>query len=128
MTGVMVTSGGTEAMTAAILAVVEPGDEVVFFQPVYDSYLPIIRRAGGIPRLLRLEPPDWRLNEDMLRSVFNGKTKAGLFNNPLNPSAVVYPREDLQLLARVCQQIDAGAICDEGRGHVAVCVRAHIPL
>ena len=61
MTEVMVTSGGTEALTSAILAVVEPGDEVVVFQPVYDSYLPIIRQAGGIPRLLRLEPPDWRL-------------------------------------------------------------------
>ena len=61
MTEVMVTSGGTEALTSAILAVVEPGDEVVVFQPVYDSYLPIIRQAGGIPRLLRLEPPHWRL-------------------------------------------------------------------
>ena len=59
MTEVMVTSGGTEALTSAILAVVEPGDEVVVFQPVYDSYLPIIRQAGGIPRLVRLEPPHW---------------------------------------------------------------------
>jgi len=94
MTEVMVTSGGTEALTSAILAVVEPGDEVVVFQPVYDSYLPIIRQAGGIPRLLRLEPPEWRLNEEMLQGVFNHKTKAVLFNNPLNPAAVVYPRED----------------------------------
>src|ERR1700736_6037378 len=59
MTEVMVTSGGTEALTSAILAVVEPGDEVVVFQPVYDSYLPIIRQAGGIPRLVRLAPPPW---------------------------------------------------------------------
>src|SRR5437879_7663621 len=93
MTEVMVTSGGTEALTASILAVVEPGDEVVAFQPVYDSYLPIIRQAGGIPRLLRLEPPGWRLTEQMLRSVFNHKTTAVLFNNPLNPAAVVYPRD-----------------------------------
>ncbi len=76
MTEVMVTSGGTEALTSAILAVVEPGDEVVAFQPVYDSYLPIIRQAGGIPRLVRLEPPHWRLTEEALRSVFNHKTKA----------------------------------------------------
>ena len=61
MTEVMVTSGGTEALTSSILAVVEPGDEVICFQPVYDSYLPIIRQAGGIPRLLRLEPPYWRM-------------------------------------------------------------------
>ena len=106
MAEVMVTSGGTEALTSAILAVVEPGDEVIVFQPVYDSYLPIIRQAGGIPRLLRLEPPHWRLSEEMLRSAFNHKTKAVLFNNPLNPAAVVYPREDLELLARFCQEFD----------------------
>src|SRR6266566_2623376 len=113
MTEVMVTSGGTEALTSSILAVVEPGDEVVAFQPVYDSYLPIIRQAGGIPRLVRLEPPHWRLTEEALRSVFNHKTKAVLFNNPLNPAAVVYPREDLELLARFCQEFDTIAICDE---------------
>src|SRR5258705_405478 len=107
MAEVMVTSGGTEALTSAILAVVEPGDEVIVFQPVYDSYLPIIRQAGGIPRLLRLEPPDWRLTEEMLQSAFNRKTKAVLFNNPLNPAAVVYPREDLELLARFCQEFES---------------------
>jgi len=64
---VMVTSGGTEALTSAILAVVQPGDEVIVFQPVYDSYLPMIRQAGGIPRLVRLEPPHWRLSEEALR-------------------------------------------------------------
>src|SRR5207302_1332732 len=105
MAEVMVTSGGTEALTASILAVVEPGDEVVVFQPVYDSYLPIIRQAGGIPRLVRLEPPHWRLTEEALQGVFNHKTKAVLFNNPLNPAAVVYPREDLELLLRVAAKV-----------------------
>jgi aspartate/methionine/tyrosine aminotransferase len=128
MTEVMVTSGGTEALTSAILAVVEPGDEVVAFQPVYDSYLPIIRQAGGIPRLVRLEPPHWRLTEEALRSVFNHKTKAVLFNNPLNPAAVVYPREDLELLARFCQEFDTIAICDEVWEHVIFDGREHIPL
>ncbi len=128
MTEVMVTSGGTEALTSAILAVVEPGDEVVVFQPVYDSYLPIIRQAGGIPRLVRLEPPHWRLTEEALRGVFNHKTKAVLFNNPLNPAAVVYPREDLELLARFCQEFDAIAICDEVWEHVIFDGREHIPL
>jgi len=128
MTEVMVTSGGTEALTSSILSLVEPGDEVVCFQPVYDSYLPIIRQAGGIPRLLRLEPPEWRLNEEMLRSVFNHKTKAVLFNNPLNPAAVVYPREDLELLARYCQEFDVVAICDEVWEHVVFDGREHIPL
>ena len=127
-TEVMVTSGGTEALTSAILAVVEPGDEVIVFQPVYDSYLPIIRQAGGIPRLLRLEPPDWRLTEEMLQSAFNRKTKAVLFDDPLNPAAVVYPREDLELLARFCREFDAIAICDEVWEHVIFDGREHIPL
>ncbi|ABD87658.1 aminotransferase [Rhodopseudomonas palustris] len=128
MTEVMVTSGGTEALTASILAVVEPGDEVIVFQPVYDSYLPIIRQAGGIPKLVRLEPPYWRLTEEALRAVFTPKTRAVLFNNPLNPAAVVYPREDLELLARFCQEFDAIAICDEVWEHVVFDGRAHIPL
>ena len=128
MSEVMVTSGGTEALTSAILAVVQPGDEVIVFQPVYDSYLPIIRQAGGIPRLVRLEPPHWRLSEEALRNVFSSKTKAVLFNNPLNPAAVVYPREDLELLARFCREYDAVAICDEVWEHVVFDDREHIPL
>ena len=128
MTEVMVTSGGTEALTSSLLAVIEPGDEVVLFQPMYDSYLPIIRQAGGIPRLVRLQPPGWRLNEEILREVFNHKTKAVVFNNPLNPAAVVYPREDLELLARFCQEFDAIAICDEVWEHVVFDGREHVPL
>lgn len=128
MTEVMVTSGGTEALTSSLLAVIEPGDEVVLFQPMYDSYLPIIRQAGGIPRLVRLQPPGWRLNEEILREVFNHKTKTVVFNNPLNPAAVVYPREDLELLARFCQEFDTIAICDEVWEHVVFDGREHIPL
>lgn len=128
MTEVMVTSGATEALASAILSVVERGDEVIVFQPVYDSYLPIIRQAGGIPRLVRLEPPHWRITEESLRRVFNAKTKAIVFNNPLNPAAVVYPREDLELLARFCQEFDAVAICDEVWEHVTFDGLSHIPL
>jgi aspartate/methionine/tyrosine aminotransferase len=128
MTEVMVTSGGTEALTSSLLAMIEPGDEVVLFQPMYDSYLPIIRQAGGIPRLVRLQPTGWRLNEEILREVFNHKTKAVVFNNPLNPAAVVYPREDLELLARFCQEFDTIAICDEVWEHVVFDGREHIPL
>ncbi len=128
MAEVMVTSGGTEALTSAILAVVEPGDEVIVFQPVYDSYLPIIRQAGGIPRLVRLEPPHWRITEEALRAAFSPRTKAVVFNNPLNPAAVVYPREDLDLLAKFCLEFDALAICDEVWEHVIFDGREHIPL
>ncbi len=128
MTEVMVTSGATEALASAILSVVSPGDEVIVFQPVYDSYLPIIRQAGGIPKLVRLEPPHWRITEEALREVFSPKTKAIVFNNPLNPAAVVYPREDLELLARFCQEFDAVAICDEVWEHVTFDGLEHIPL
>ena len=128
MTEVMVTSGGTEALTSSIMSVVQPGDEVVVFQPAYDSYLPIIRQCGGIPRLVSLKPPHWRLTEEDLRAVFNRKTRAVLFNSPLNPAAVVYPREDLELLAKFCQEFDTIAICDEVWEHVTFDGHEHIPL
>ncbi len=128
MAEVLVVSGATEALAASILGLIEPGDEVVLFQPMYDAYVPLIRQAGGVPRFVRLEPPHWRLDEDALRRVFNRKTRFVVFNNPLNPAAVVYPREDLELLARYCQEFDVVAICDEVWEHVVFDGREHIPL
>lgn len=128
MSEVMVTSGATEALAAAIFGLIEPGDEVVVFQPFYDAYVPLIRRAGGVPRFVRLEPPHWRLPEEELRRVFSAKTRAVIFNNPLNPAAVVYPRADLELLARYCVEFDAVAICDEVWEHVVFDGRAHLPV
>ena len=125
---VMVTSGATEAIAGALFGLIEPGDEVVAFAPAYDAYLPLIRRAGGIPRIVRLEPPEWRLTEEALRAVFNSKTKVVCFNNPHNPAAIVYPREDLELLARFCKEFDVIAVCDEVWEHVLFDGRAHIPL
>ena len=127
-TEVMVTSGATEAIAASLFALIEPGDEVVVFQPFYDAYVPLIRRAGGIPRFVRLQPPHWRLVEDDLRQAFSPRTKLVIFNNPLNPAAVVYPREDLELLARVCVENDVMAVCDEVWEHVVFDGRAHVPL
>src|SRR6478736_456339 len=128
MTEVLVTSGATEAIAGAILGIVQPGDEVVIFQPFYDAYVPLVRLAGGIPKFVRLEPPHWRLPEEAMRKAFSPKTKAVLFNNPLNPAAVVYPREDLEMLARFCQGFDAIAISDEVWEHVVFDGRKHIPL
>lgn len=125
---VMVTSGATEAIAASLFALIEPGDEVVVFQPFYDAYVPLIRRAGGIPRFVRLQPPHWRLVEDDLRQAFSPRTKLVIFNNPLNPAAVVYPREDLELLACICVENDAIAVCDEVWEHVVFDGRAHVPL
>ena len=92
MSEVMVTSGATEALTGSILGLVQPGDEVLVFQPMYDSYVPIIRLAGGVPKFLRLEPPHWRLPEEAIRAAITPKTRYVILNNPLNPAAVVYPR------------------------------------
>lgn len=128
MTEVMVTSGATEALAASILGLVSEGDEVVVFAPAYDAYLPLIRRAGGIPRIIRLQPPHWRLPEDEMREVFNSKTRLVLFNNPLNPAAVVFPQDDLALLARFCCEFDAIAVCDEVWEHVVFDGRKHVPL
>ena len=125
---VMVTSGATEALTGSILGLVEPGDEVLVFQPMYDSYVLIIRLAGGVPKFLRLEPPHWRLPEDAIRAAITPKTRYVILNNPLNPAAVVYPREDLEMLGRICEEFDLIAICDEVWEHVVFDGRAHIPL
>lgn len=125
---IMVTSGATEAIAGALLATITPGDEVVLFQPLYDCYLPFVKRAGGIPRFVRLEPPDWRLTEERLAAAFTPKTKVVLFNNPLNPSGTVFPREDLERLARFCRDSGAVAICDEVWEHVVFDGRPHVPL
>ena len=115
---VMITSGATEAIAGALMALIKPGDEVVLFQPLYDAYLPLVLRAGGVPRFVTLEPPHWRFTEAMLTKVFSDKTKLVLFNNPLNPAGIVYGKEDLDLLARFCVKHDTYAICDEVWEHV----------
>ena len=125
---IIVTSGATEALAAAILALVQPGDEVVLFQPLYDSYLPVVRRAGGVPRLVRLSPPDWRITPEALDAAFSARTRLVVFNNPLNPAAVVYDDAQLMLIADACVRHDAIALCDEVWEHVVFDGRAHCPL
>jgi aspartate/methionine/tyrosine aminotransferase len=113
MSEVVVTSGATEALAAAFLGLIEPGDEVIVFQPVYDAYLPMIRRAGGIPKLVRLSPPGWRFDRAILDSAFSERTRFVVLNNPVNPTGVVLPPEDLALLAEFCGRFDTIAVCDE---------------
>ena len=125
---VMVTSGATEALAGALMALVEPGDEVVLFEPMYDAYLPLVRRAGGVPRFVTLQPPAFRLTEEALARAFSPKTKVALFNNPLNPTATVFSDEDLALLAEFCIRFDAVALCDEVWEHVVFDGRRHRPL
>lgn len=125
---VMITSGATEALAGALLALIEPGDEVVLFEPLYDAYLPLVKRAGGIPRFVKLQPPHWRFDEAMLAQAFSPKTKVVLFNNPLNPAGVVYSRADLELLASFCIKHDAIALCDEVWEHIVFDGLRHISM
>ena len=127
-TEVTVTSGATEALAAAFLALIEPGDEVVVFQPAYDAYLPLIRRAGGVPKLVSLQPPHWRFDAAMLQAAFTPKTRMVVLNNPINPAGVALPEEDLALLARACVAHDAVAVCDEVWEQVVFPPARHHPL
>jgi aspartate/methionine/tyrosine aminotransferase len=127
-TEVMITSGATEAIAGALLALIEPGDEVVLFQPMYDAYLPLVRRAGGVPKLVRLKPPHWRFTEEDLAQAFTPRAKVVLFNNPLNPTSTVYDSEQLSLLAHFCMSHDSVIIVDEVWEHVIFDGREHIPM
>jgi N-succinyldiaminopimelate aminotransferase len=127
-TEIVVTSGATEALAAAFLSLIAPGDEVVLFQPLYDAYLPLVRRAGGVPRLVRLQPPHWRFDRAMLEAAFSNRTRMVVLNSPLNPAAVVTPEEDLALLAEFCVRHDAIAVCDEVWEAVVFDGRRHRPL
>lgn len=125
---IMVTSGATEALAGALLALIEPGDEVVLFEPMYDAYLPLVRRAGGVPRFVTLQPPHFALTEEALAAAFSPKTKVVLFNNPLNPTGTVFPDAQLDLLARFCVRFDAIALCDEVWEHIVFDGLRHSPL
>ncbi|MBL8570529.1 MAG: aminotransferase [Phreatobacter sp.] len=125
---VMITSGATEAIAGALFALIEPGDEVVLFQPMYDAYLPLVRRAGGVPRFVTLRPPHWRFTEEDLAAVFSPKTRVVLLNNPLNPAASVTPTEDLALLGRFCERFGATVISDEVWEHVVFDGHRHVSV
>jgi N-succinyldiaminopimelate aminotransferase len=125
---VMVTSGATEALADCLFGLIEPGDEVVLIEPLYDSYLPIVRRAGGIPRMVRLEPPHWELPADRLASAFSDRTKLILLNTPMNPCSKVFTRAELQLIADLCLKHDAFAVCDEVYEHIVFDGLPHVPL
>jgi aspartate/methionine/tyrosine aminotransferase len=125
---VLVTSGATEALASCLLALIEPGDEVVMIEPLYDSYLPIVRRAGGIPRLVRLAPPDWALPRAELAAAFSPRTKLLILNSPMNPTGKVFTADELAFIAGLLQRHDAYAVCDEVYEHLVFDGRRHIPL
>jgi aspartate/methionine/tyrosine aminotransferase len=125
---VTITSGATEALAASLMAVVNPGDEVILIEPLYDTYVPMVRTLGAIPRFVRLSPPHWELPRDALAAAFGPKTKAILFNSPMNPSSKVFSLDDLQFLADLLERWDSYAICDEVYEHLVFDGLRHIPL
>ncbi len=128
MREVMVTSGATEALADCLFGLIEPGDEVVLIEPLYDSYLPIVRRAGGIPKLVRLEPPRWELPREALEQAFSTRTKLLLMNTPMNPTGKVFTADELAFIADLVLRHDAYAVCDEVYEHLVYGGKRHIPL
>ncbi len=127
-TETMVSCGATEAIAASIFGIIEPGDEAVMIEPLYDCYLPLVERAGGIPKLVRVEPPEWKLPFEKLDQAFSAKTKLLLLNTPMNPAAKVFNLQELEFIARLLEKYDAYAICDEVYEHLVYSGQEHIPL
>ena len=128
LTEVVVTSGATEAITASLMALINPGDEVVLIEPLYDTYLPIVRMMGAIPRLVRLQPPKWELPRAELAAAFGPKTKAILLNTPMNPTSKVFTAAELAFIADLLVKHDAYAVCDEVYENLTFDGWRHIPL
>ncbi|MCB2100220.1 MAG: aminotransferase [Rhodobacterales bacterium] len=127
-TEVMVTSGATEALASCLLGLINPGDEVVLIEPLYDCYHPLVRRAGGVPVMVRIEPPEWTLPRDALAEAFSDRTKLILLNSPHNPAGKVFDADDLAFIADLVKRHDAYALCDEVYEHLVFDGRPHIPL
>ncbi len=125
---VMVTSGATEALADCLLALMEPGDEVILIEPLYDCYLPMVRRTGGIPVRVRVTPPTWSLDLEALEKAFTENTKAILINNPMNPAGKVFTEAELARIAELCVEHDVFAICDEVYEHLLFDGVKHRPL
>ena len=126
-TQVTVTCGATEAMIAAMLGLLDPGDEVVVFEPYYENYGPDAILSGAVPRYVTLHEPDWSIDPDELRAAFGPKTRGIVVNSPHNPTGKVFTREELSLIAELCIEFDVIAFTDDIYEHI-VFEGAHIPL
>jgi N-succinyldiaminopimelate aminotransferase len=125
---VTITSGVTEAVHAAALSFVDPGDEVIVFEPFYDCYVPSIRIAGGIPVPVTLRAPSFRPDPQELRAAFSQRTKLLILNTPHNPTGTVSSRDELTLIADLCQEHDVLAITDEVYEHIVFDGSKHLRL
>ncbi len=125
---ITVCCGATEGMIASLLAVTDPGDEVVVFEPFYENYHPDTLLCGAERKLVTLHAPDWRFDPDELRRAFSPRTKAIVINTPNNPTGKVFTREELTYIAELCQEFDALAITDEIYEHITYDGQRHIPI
>ncbi len=126
--GVVVTSGATEGILAALMGLVDPGDEVIVIEPYYDSYVPGIIMANAVPVYVPLHPPGWTFDEDELRQAFTKKTRAFILNTPQNPTGRVFTRQELTLIAELCIEHDVKVISDEVYEHLLFGRAQHIPI
>jgi aspartate/methionine/tyrosine aminotransferase len=135
---VTVTSGATEALLSAALGLINPGDEVILFEPCYDAYAPDVVMAGGVPRFVTLHPPSaaqhaagdarWSFDPDQLAALCGPRTKAILLNTPHNPTGKVFTRAELEQIAEVCERHDLLVIADEVYDQMVFDDQQHIPL
>jgi aminotransferase len=126
-TMVTVTCGATEAMVAAMLALLDPGDEVIVFEPYYENYGPDAILSGAVPRYVTLHEPDWSIDADELRAAFGPRTRGLVLNSPHNPTGKVFTREELELIASLCIEFDVIAFTDDIYEHI-VFEGEHVPL
>ena len=127
-TQVTVCCGSTEAMLSTLLAVLDPGDEVVIFEPYYENYGPDSIISGAVPRFVRLREPDWTFDPSELEAAFNNKTRAIIINTPNNPTGKVFTKEELESIAKLCLQWDVLAITDEIYEHIIYDGHRHVPM
>jgi aminotransferase len=125
---VTVCCGGTEAMVAAMMALLNPGDEVVTFEPFYENYGPDAVLAGATPKFVTLRTPDWAFDPDELRAAFSKKTRAIIMNSPHNPTGKVFTRDELNLIASLCVEFDVVAVTDEIYEYILYDGHKHIPM
>jgi aminotransferase len=124
---VTVTCGATEGMISAMLALLDPGDEVVVFEPFYENYGPDAILSGAVPRYVTLHEPDWRIYEDELRSAFGPRTRGIVLNTPHNPTGKVFDRRELALIAELCVEHDVLCFTDDIYEHILY-QGEHIPI
>jgi aminotransferase len=125
---ITVVCGSTEGMIATLLAVADPGDEVVIFEPWYENYGPDAWLSGAERKFVPLRPPDWRFDPDELRAAFTKRTKAVILNSPNNPTGKVFAREELLQIAALCREYDALCLCDEIYEHIIYDGAQHVPM